>query len=150
MSRFPKWLHRIADKVLDREARNYVSQLSQMDQIFTNSQNVHDRLLDFCGFESEIVYPPTNTDFFIPFQQGSSFNIPFHCKDYFYSWARLSPPKRVDIIVDAFLDMPEKNLVISYGKNDPEKNAILEKIKHVKNIFAVESPSDTELLSLIQ
>ena len=46
--------------------------------------------------------------------------------------------------------MPEKNLVISYGKNDPEKNAILEKIKHVKNIFAVESPSDTELLSLIQ
>lgn len=150
MSRFPKWFHKIADLVLDREARNYTRQLFAMDHIFTNSQNVHDRLLAFCSFESEIIYPPTDTDFFVPSPQSSSFNIPFNHKDYFYSWARLSPPKRVDMIVDAFLVMPEKNLIISYGKNDPEKNTILEKIKWKTNIFAVISPSDGELLSLIQ
>jgi hypothetical protein len=60
MSRFPKWLHKIADRVLDREARSYTRQLALMDHIFTNSQNVHDRLLSFCGYESEILYPPTD------------------------------------------------------------------------------------------
>lgn len=66
MMRFPKWLHRIADRVLDREARNYTKQLSLMDHIFTNSQNVHDRLLSFCDFESEILYPPTDVGYFMP------------------------------------------------------------------------------------
>lgn len=66
MSRFPRWLHRIADMILDREARSYTGQLAEMDQIYTNSQNVHDRLLTYCGYESEIVYPPTDTAFFTP------------------------------------------------------------------------------------
>jgi hypothetical protein len=35
----------------------------------------------------------------------------------------------VSVIVDAFLEMPEKRLVFTYGKNDPEKDQILERIK---------------------
>lgn len=70
--------------------------------------------------------------------------------NYFYSWARLSPPKRVDLIIDAFLDMPDQNLVFSYGKNDPMKESILGKIKDAKNIIALEAPSDELLLSLIR
>ena len=66
MSKFPKWLHRIADMILDREARSYTRQLAEMDHIFTNSQNVHDRLLSYCGYESEILYPPTDVDRFVP------------------------------------------------------------------------------------
>lgn len=66
MSKFPKWLHSLADMILDREATNYTRQLANMDHIFTNSQNVHDRLLSFCGFESEILYPPTDTSCFAP------------------------------------------------------------------------------------
>ncbi len=142
MSRFPKWLHKIADRVLDREARNYTRQLSQMDQIFTNSQNVHDRLLAFCGFESEILYPPTDVDCFIPDEKSLS-------KNYFFSFARLSPPKRIDIIVDAFIGMPDKNLIFSYGKNDPIKDKILMKIQWKDNIRAIESPNDNELIQLI-
>lgn len=71
-------------------------------------------------------------------------------KDYFLSFARLSPPKRVDLIVDAFLDMPEKNLVFTYGKNDPMREDIFAKICNSKNIKAIESPTDDELIHLIQ
>jgi len=31
----------------------------------------------------------------------------------------------VDLVVRAFQDMPEKNLVFTYGANDPEKEKIL-------------------------
>ena len=77
MSRFPKWLHKIADMILDREARSYTRQLAEMDHIFTNSQNVHDRLLAYCGYESEIVYPPTDNTFFTPGETTLPIVIPF-------------------------------------------------------------------------
>ena len=73
--------------------------------------------------------------------------LPIH---YFLSFSRLSPPKRVGLIVDAFLDMPEENLILTYGKNDPLKREILQKIAGNSNILALESPSDDELIVLIQ
>lgn len=60
------------------------------------------------------------------------------------------PPKRVELIIDAFLQMPDQNLMFSYGKNDPMKNKLLEKIQWQKNIFAIEAPSDDLLLWLIR
>lgn len=54
------------------------------------------------------------------------------------------------MIIDAFLQMPDQNLIFSYGKNDPMKNKLLEKIQWQKNIFAIEAPSDDLLLSLIR
>lgn len=84
-------------------------------------------------------------DCFVPRNDGTK-----ESKDYFLSWARLSPPKRVDLIVDAFLEMPEENLIFTYGKNDPMKDAILAKIRDYKNITAIESPDDDTLISLIQ
>lgn len=107
-------------------------------------------MFHFTGFPSEIIYPPTDTAFFQPKNTSENLQIPFSSKDYFYSWARLSPPKRVDIIVEAFIKMPEKNLVLSYGKNDPMKDEILQKIQGKKNIFAIEAPSDDILLGLIR
>ena len=70
--------------------------------------------------------------------------------NYFLSFSRLSPPKRVGLIVDAFLEMPEQNLILTYGKNDPLKREILEQIAGKPNIIALESPSDDELIALIQ
>lgn len=122
----------------------YESHLAAFDQIFTNSKNVQSRLKHFTGYHSTIVYPPTDTDFFVPWSSDTN-RIP-----YFLSWARLSPPKRVDLIVDTFLMLPEKHLIITYGKNDPEKSVLLEKIQGAKNIRAIESPDDQTLLSLIQ
>lgn len=143
MMRFPKWLHKIADRVLDREARTYTNQLHEMNHIFTNSENVHTRLLSFCGFESEILYPPTDIE------QFRMNDEKWDLQKYFLSFARLSPPKRVSLIVDAFIRMPDQNLIFTYGKNDPMKDEILTKIKWHKNIRAIESPNDADLIRLI-
>lgn len=119
-----------------------------MDVIITNSETVQKRLQDFTGYESEIIYPPTDTSRFTPALESGVSLLEF--KDYFLSWARLSPPKRVDLIVDAFLEMPEENLIFTYGKNDPMKDEIIAKIRNSKNITAIESPDDDTLISLIQ
>lgn len=128
----------------------YKRNLEKFDAIYTNSENVKKRLRDYTGFDSEIVYPPTDTDFFSPWPADLRENIPFREWEYFFSWARLSPPKRVDLIIDAFLEMPEKKLIFTYGANDPMKNELLERISGVANIFAIEAPSDALLLSLIR
>ncbi len=46
--------------------------------------------------------------------------------------------------------MPDKKLIITYGKNDPEKNKIQEMTHGYINIEMRESPSDTELRELIR
>jgi len=42
------------------------------------------------------------------------------------SFARLADAKRVDLIVRAFMQMPEKKLVVIYGENDPQRNYIFD------------------------
>lgn len=150
LKKVPKFLHPILHKLLDKKAERYKRLLWKMDVIVTNSQNVQKRLSDFTWFQSEIIYPPTDTHFFTGKHISHPSVVPFGSKDYFYSWARLSSPKRVDLIVETFLQMPEKNLVLSYGKNDPLKEKILEKIAWFKNICAIEAPSDDLLLALIR
>lgn len=49
-----------------------------------------------------------------------------------------------------FLSNPEQNLIFTYGKNDPLKRELLEKVAGKESIIALESPTDTELLSLIR
>lgn len=135
-----------------------------MDTIITNSKNVQKRLKDYTEYESEIIYPPVDIARFSPTSpqpspkgEGVRQKFPFSEGEgargwggYFLSFARLSPPKRVDLIVDAFQGMPDQNLIFCYGKNDPMKEEILAKIRGQKNIIALESPDDDALISLIQ
>ncbi len=46
--------------------------------------------------------------------------------------------------------MPEEKLILTYGKNDPEKEKIFAMIEGCANISAICSPGDTELRQLIQ
>ena len=152
MATFPSFSREIIGIFFDKQAKQYISQLSDLDLIFTNSQNTHDRLLDFCHQESVILYPPTDTSRFAPSSTQDMSHHP-HSRlpsEYYLSFSRLSPPKRVDMVVDAFLQMPEKNLVFTYGQNDPMKDEILEKCKNARNIFPLPAPSDAEFIELVQ
>lgn len=150
MEKFPKITRPVIAKIFDHQAKTYIRQLDRIDTIFTNSQNTHDRLLHFCGKESEILYPPTDTTKFIPkkMSDASLAQIPF--SEYYLSFSRLSPPKRVDLVVDTFIEMPDKNLVFTYGKNDPQKDEILAKCAPAKNIFPMPAPSDADFIRLVQ
>ncbi|EKE26571.1 MAG: hypothetical protein ACD_4C00239G0001 [uncultured bacterium (gcode 4)] len=118
----------------------YKRDFNKIDKILTNSLNVQRRIKKFLWRESIIVYPPIDVSFFKPSDIR---------KDYYFSWARLTEIKRIDRIVEAFMKMPDKKLIISHWKNDPQKVQISNMIKWHPNISMVESPTDEELRKLI-
>jgi glycosyltransferase involved in cell wall biosynthesis len=102
----------------------YESDVKKFDLILTNSKNTQKRLEHFVWEKSEILYPPVKLDEFKWIEQW----------DYYLSVSRLSSAKRIDNIVKAFKEMPDKKLVVIYGLNDPQKDEIFEIWKDCKNI----------------
>lgn len=122
--------------------KSYLRDLSQIKRLLTNSKNTQKRIKTFTDRDAEILYPPVDTGFFCPGEPKA--------KTYFLSFARLSSIKRVDRIVSAFQKMPDQHLIITYGKNDPEREKIQSMIQWFTNIKMQESPSDLELRELIR
>ncbi|MDA8454084.1 glycosyltransferase [Acidovorax sp. GBBC 3334] len=85
--------------------QQYEASVAAMDVVIANSENVRSRLRTHLGVESRVVHPPIDVERFRWRQQG----------DYFLSLARLEDFKRVELIVDAFLRMPSRQLVVVSG-----------------------------------
>jgi glycosyltransferase involved in cell wall biosynthesis len=83
----------------------YKRAVSKMDRVLVNSENVRRRLKQFVGIDAHVVYPPVATDRFKWTGDGG----------YYLSIARLTSNKRVDVIVQAFLRMPDRKLVVASG-----------------------------------
>lgn len=105
--------------------RQYESAIREMDSIFVNSENIRKRLRTYTGIEAEVVYPPVATQ---NFQQRGD-------EGYYLSTARLVPSKRVDVIVNSFLRMPERRLVVLSG--GPEMARLKKLAAAAENIFFV-------------
>lgn len=103
----------------------YEKDIKKMDLILTNSLNTQKRIKKFLWLDSIVLYPPVDLEQFKFLSQ----------KDYYLSFARLSDAKRVDKVVEAFKEMPEKKLVVIYWENDPQKEKIFEIAKNAKNII---------------
>jgi len=89
----------------------YKQTLHKMNGIVTNAKNIQQRLNKFVGFDSTVIYPPIDTKRFQWINQ----------ENYYLSFARLDHLKRVDLIVEAFQKMPEKNLVVISGGPEEKK-----------------------------
>lgn len=113
----------------------YEKDISHMDIILTNSKNTQARIKKYLGLDSEVVYPCVDIKKF-QYSEDSW---------YFLSFARLSDAKRVDKIVEAFLKIPNKKLIVIYGKNDPQKEKILTQAKDAKNISCLSLEDNNEL-----
>ena len=94
----------------------YERDIKKMDIILTNSKNTQARIKKFLGLDSQILYPPVDLQ---------EFNYKSQ-EDYYLSFARLSDAKRVDRIIEAFKNLPEKKLVVIYGENDPQRQKIFD------------------------
>lgn len=100
----------------------YEQALGQMDTLLTNSHYVQSRIKQSLGLHAEVVHPPCDTALFKWIDQG----------DYYLSLARHDGLKRIDAIIEAFLRMPDKKLVIASGGHETER---LKKIAgNAKNI----------------
>ena len=76
----------------------------RVDEFVSVSGFVARRCASFYRRDSEIVYPPVDVDFFTPSGHPR--------EDFFLTASRLTPFKRLDLIVEAFNGMPDKQLIV--------------------------------------
>jgi glycosyltransferase involved in cell wall biosynthesis len=133
----------------------FFSLSQRFDLILTNSKNVQERIKRYLGLDSVVVYPPCTTLPFKNLNDSSSLvvvhsEVNFLAKEnsnYFFSWARLYPIKRVAMIVEAFTKMPDKKLVIASG--GPELERIKKLASGHSNITVLGWISDADLLQYL-
>lgn len=74
-----------------------------VDCFLANSHYIAQRILKVYGKVATVIYPPVDVDGFFPGGEK---------EDFYLIASRMVPYKRVDLIVEAFSDMPEKRLVV--------------------------------------
>lgn len=135
--RIPVALRPFANALLRDLERGYRQAMRHADLVVSNSHNIQRRLRDFVGVDSEIVHPPVHTGALRWDGPG----------DYYLSTARLDPLKRVDRIIDAFLQMPDKRLVVVSGGS--EEARLRKRAVHAPNIEFEGWVSDARLHRLL-
>jgi glycosyltransferase involved in cell wall biosynthesis len=89
-------------RALDKEANDYV------DRFVANSELVRERIRRYYGEDAAVVYPPITGDWRAEGDEG-----------YFVTWSRLTPAKRVDLLVEAFAGLDERLIVAGDGEERP-------------------------------
>ncbi|MCK5610590.1 glycosyltransferase [Candidatus Pacearchaeota archaeon] len=116
---------------------HYEDAVAKMDVIVTNSENVRKRIQKFLGHDSIVVHPPCDVDRYSW----------FGCEGYYLSTARLDPLKRVDLVIEAFLEMPDKKLIVTSGGQ--ELSRLRKLAKGHDNIIFTGWVAEDQLLELI-
>ncbi len=111
MQQLPRWKRPFMAAYVPLLRRLYAAAVARMDCIVVNSSTIQHRVARYLGRPSVIVHPPCDIDRFQWRGQG----------DYYLSTARLVPLKRIDVIVEAFRAMPDKQLVVASGGSELER-----------------------------
>lgn len=91
-----RWiLHRI--RIWDNRTANGV------DHFVANSNFIARRIKKVYGRDADVIYPPVNVD---------KFTLMENKDNYYLTASRIVPYKRIDLIVDAFKNMPDKKLIV--------------------------------------
>jgi glycosyltransferase involved in cell wall biosynthesis len=133
----PPWQRPLLRGVMSLYRPAYERAVRGMDTFITISETVRKRLRKFLGHDSLVVYPPCETGRFRWIEEGN----------YFLSTARIDPLKRVALIVEAFMSMPEKRLVVVSGGADMPR--IREMAGRVENIEVLGWVDDERLCDLM-
>ncbi|HET6566642.1 MAG TPA: glycosyltransferase family 4 protein [Rhodothermales bacterium] len=76
---------------------------NRVDVFVANSRHVARRIWKTYRRRAEVIYPPVDTD---------AFTLCLEKENYYVTMSRLVPYKRVDLIVEAFAGMPDKELIV--------------------------------------
>lgn len=83
-----------------------------VDRFVAISKFIARRIHRVYGRDSQIIYPPVDID---------AFTLSSTKEDFYLTASRMVPYKRIDIIVEAFASMPEKQLIVIGNGPDFEK-----------------------------
>jgi glycosyltransferase involved in cell wall biosynthesis len=98
--KYNKWLKKIISLVLNRLRLWDRLAADRVDLFIANSETVQKRIAKYYRRESTLIYPPVETD---RFQIISAENSPE--PPYFLIGCRLTPYKRVDVVIEAFKEL---------------------------------------------
>ncbi|MBF7682643.1 glycosyltransferase family 4 protein [Acinetobacter sp. B5B] len=74
-----------------------------VDHFVANSKFIARRIHKVYGREADVIYPPVETE---------RFQLNENKEDFYFTASRLVPYKKIDLIVEAFSQMPDKKLVV--------------------------------------
>ncbi len=113
---------------------------AQVSEFIANSKHIQHQIKSIYHRESVVIYPPVNT------KQFALNNAPR--KDFYLAVGRCVPYKKMDIIIKAFKQMPDKKLVLIGDGYDRKK--IKELLKCCDNIVWLGYQHDDELILYMQ
>jgi glycosyltransferase involved in cell wall biosynthesis len=93
----------IAKYLLHRIRQWDIISTNRVDHFIANSKYIGKRIKKVYGRDSEVIYPNVATEDFLPV---------FEKKDYYVTCSRFVPYKKIDLIVSAFAQMPDKKLYV--------------------------------------
>jgi glycosyltransferase involved in cell wall biosynthesis len=134
------WMHRLAARRwIERRRPEYEAAIASVDRIVANSQNVANRIRNYLGQPSEVVYPPVDTTRYRFDRVG----------DFWLSVNRLSHEKRIGLQVNVFRRLPRERLVIVGG---PQMGVSMEgfvsKLNPPPNVTFLGEVDDTRMRDL--
>ncbi|WP_343316386.1 glycosyltransferase family 4 protein [Acinetobacter soli] len=83
-----------------------------VDHFLANSKFIARRIKKVYGRDSDVIYPPVDTD---------RFTLRENKDDFYFTASRMVPYKKIDLIVEAFAQMPNKRLVVIGDGPDMKK-----------------------------
>lgn len=102
----------IATKILNYLRKWDLKTAKRPDYLLANSYYIAEKLKRTYNRESTVIYPPVDVDKFKCVEQKD---------DYYFVASRLVPYKRIDLIIEAFAQMPDKRLIIAGTGPELEK-----------------------------
>lgn len=133
----PPWQRPALSALISYVRPLYETAIGRMDRVLANSENIARRLKIYLGIDSTVVYPPCDIERF-HWQEDEG---------YYLSTARLESYKRVELIIDAFLKMPDRKLVVASGGSERAK--LIERANGASNIHFTDWCGEAALQRLI-
>lgn len=132
----------ILQRLLARPALHYlrnwdIASLSRVDRFAAISHYIAKRIKKNYGRDAEVIYPPVDVD-----------HIPFRSKkeDFYIAVSRMVPYKKMDLIAEAFSELPDKKLIVI--GDGPEMKKVKSKAK--KNVEVLGYQSDAVIRDYMQ
>ena len=128
---FGKCIRKILPFAIQKLRKWDETTVNRVDYFIAISQNIQRRIKEYYDRESEVIYPPVNTEIFQPSKEIGN---------YFLVVSRLNSYKRIDLVIQVFNELKLPLRIIGNG---PHRSA-LEKMAH-QNIKFLGKVSDEKL-----
>lgn len=134
--------YKLLKPILNKYQKTDFIYAQRPDYLLCNSKTVQDRIQQSFHRDSKIIYPGVDTSFFTPNKKSS-------VDPYFLVVSRLVPHKKIELAIQACLDLDQKLIVVGSGRDMSRLKKIKQNTNNSKIVF-MGQVSDKKLLTLYQ